>query len=234
MNNELDKPSNELDDDLIGTEDEWPQEGQIDAVDEDPPDDEDELDIVDDKGPNRSAVMFLVVCGCTALAIYLLGLRHKPREASAEQQAIEAKVDVALAKLLAHRDSLKAVSASDSTTDQIVQAFQEYPGKKQLMFDQLHRNPFSDSAWQGIDDWLEDDAEQVDYAQTLSRSLAKKVEGLRLQSVLYMPPHSSCRINDEVLGEGQSVDGTFVIKTIGADRVTLAADGTEFVLQLPW
>ena len=229
MNNEIENTVDELDEELVGAPDEWPQEGQVGPID--PAPEEEDLDVIDDKGPNRSAVMFLVVCGCAAVGIYLLGLRHNPKEVSAEQQAIEAKVDVALAKLLAQHGSGNAASVYDSTTDHIVQAFQDYPGKKQLMFDQLHRNPFSESGWQNLGSWLEAAGADEDDIPSPPKNFDKEFAKLQLTSIIHMPSYVRCCINGDILGEGQWVGGVFVIKTIMPDRVILTVDNRDFTLQ---
>ncbi|MCK4627915.1 MAG: hypothetical protein KAT56_02865, partial [Sedimentisphaerales bacterium] len=83
---------------------------------------------------NHTAMILLGVCILSMLGVYLFGLRQQPQEATAEEKAIEAQVDTALAKLV-NVDRKAQAEKLFKDTENMVQMFYEYPSKQQVAAD---------------------------------------------------------------------------------------------------
>ena len=183
------------------------------------------------KPNNHRTALFLVSCVAALGALYLFGLRHEPKKASAAEQAIEVEVDIALAKLL-NESKLKSSNDDLSDTERIIQAFGEYPAQRQIAAEQLPRDPFVQ-----VRSYREPAARDEGDGQGQSENtsmfmLTEQSRNLALQSILYCPGKSTCLINGEAFGQGQMVDDTFTVVSIKASEVELTARGMQFVLQL--
>jgi hypothetical protein len=177
---------------------------------------------------NHTAMILLGVCILSMLGVYLFGLRQKPQEASAEEKAIEAQVDTALAKLVS-ADRKAQAEKLFKDTENMVQAFYEYPAKQQVAADDLNKNPFYCFGTEA--DNKDADDKNKTKAQ-LEKELRRKVALLELQSVLQSTGGSKCLINGEIFATGQKVIDTFNIQSISPDSVVLMAGEHEFVLQM--
>ena len=178
------------------------------------------------KTTQRNALILLCI-GCTALAaVFFLGLRHRPQGDSAEKQALDTQLDLALAKVLITQ-SPQAADAT-SATDMLIQAFYEYPTNRQVALTELQRDPFRPTA------------SLIPPVATLEAlmprdqalNLAQRVQQLHLQSILISQQDARCMINGEVFQEGQHIDDHLQIKSIRSDNVLLVAEHSEFQLQL--
>ena len=160
---------------------------------------------------------------------YLFHLKQKPQKASAQQQEDEAKVDKAFSKLLNEKEKEKSRKVFEDT-EEMVQAFYEYPTKQQVALKELQRNPFSSML--AKDDKATDVDDAKERREKLKAELSKRAGELQLQSVLQGPRGFQCLINGEVYGEGEKIAGIFVIKSISEGGVVLAAEDMNFTLQM--
>jgi len=178
---------------------------------------------------NRGAIIFMASCVICVGGFYLFHLKQKPQNASAQQQEDEANVDKAFSKLLNEKEKEKSRKVFEDT-EEMVQAFYEYPTKQQVALKELQRNPFSSML--AKDDKATDVDDAKERREKLHAELTKKVGGLQLQSVLQGPRGFQCLINGEVYGEGEKIADTFVIKSISEGRVVLVAQEMDFTLQM--
>jgi len=176
-------------------------------------------------GPNRNTMILLAACVIGVGLTYVFGLRQHPKEATAEEQAVEAQVDKALEKLVDPKQRTKTRQLFEDT-ETMVQAFYDYPAKQQVAVDDLQRNPFSrllaeDGKATDLDD-------AVRRRERLILELRNKASELKLQSVLLSQKSAKCLVNGQIYSEGDRLGESFVIKTIKNNMVVLTAGGTTF------
>jgi len=162
------------------------------------------------------------------LGVFFFGKHIKPAPPAEHEIAAEARLDSHLARL-------NALSQKDirevRDTEEMVQAFYDYPANQQVQPDDLKKNPFE----MELAEKVEVNDEQVALARTRAQQLQeleKKKATLTLQSVLRRPDGSRCLINGEVFSEGQRLLDTFTIKSIQDKKVILLARDHEFELPL--
>ncbi|KPK77216.1 MAG: hypothetical protein AMJ79_04015 [Phycisphaerae bacterium SM23_30] len=178
---------------------------------------------------NRGTLIIMASCLAGVAAIYLLGLRQQPQEASADEKTAEAQVDAALAKLMDHKEQTKAQELFKDA-DEMVQVFYDYPTKQQVALKELQRDPFSRMLAE--DTKAKDEEDALKRQEKLRQELRKKAEDLVLQSVLRRAGGSQCMINGRVYREGDEAAGAFVVKAIKDGSVVLTADGMEFEVRM--
>lgn len=177
---------------------------------------------------NRGAIIFIASCVICVGGLYLLHLKQKPKKASAQQQQDEAKLDKALNKLVNTKEKEKSRKLFEDT-EEMVQAFYEYPTKQQVALKELHRNPFSSML--ANDDRAMNIGDAKERKEKQRSELTKKMKDLQLQSVLQGPRGFLCLINGNSYVEGQTVENTsFVIKSISDGKVVLTSHDMEFSL----
>jgi len=180
------------------------------------------------KALNRGTIVLLASCFLGVGGIFLVGRFQGTQTTSATDKEVEVRVDTALAKLVKEKKPTPAKEVFGDT-EEMVQAFYEYPAKQQVSVDELQRNPFSralakDEGAGSVDDALK-------RMENLRKELTKKLQALKLQSVLQGAGVAQCLINGEVYGEGEIVD-IFKVKTIKSEQVLLLANDMEFVLKM--
>ncbi len=178
---------------------------------------------------SRGTLIFVASCLAGVGAIYLFGLRQKPKEASADEKTAEAQVDEALAKLMDHKKQAQAQELFNNT-DEMVQVFYDYPTKQQVALKELQRDPFSRLLADDVK--ADDEADALKRREKLRKELMKIVASLELQSVLRGARSSQCMINGKVYREGDKLADAFVVKTIKDQSVVLTAGGMEFVVEM--
>ena len=174
---------------------------------------------------NYGILMLLAVCAVGILGVYLMGTQQKI-EPNEEEQAVESRVDVILAKLG------KGNSSTDfNNTTKLVQTFYDYPLNQQVALDELKRNPFSRvTNGETVETPVEKKAakKKVD----IKAELQKKIEKFQLQAVIQASGGAKCMINGEVLDLGQSVGEEFTIAQISSGSVSLESQGHTFKLEI--
>jgi len=179
------------------------------------------------KRVNRGTLFLLATCMLGVGAVYTL--RHRPTLVSAEQEQVEARLDNALQKLVNKNEQEKAKKVFKDT-EEMVQAFYDYPAKQQVAVDELQRDPFS---------WLlakDEDATDTDDAlerqEQLRKELTKVVEKMQLQSVLQGARGAQCLIDGEVFAQGDTIAERFRVAKISRESVLLTASELQFTLMM--
>ncbi|MBN2377924.1 MAG: hypothetical protein JXD22_16115 [Sedimentisphaerales bacterium] len=178
---------------------------------------------------NRSAVILLMTCLMGVGAIYLFGLRNKPKEATAQEQEVEAKVDQVLAKLVDQQKKDEARKMFQDT-DNMVQVFYDYPAKQQVEVEELQRNPFSRML--AKDEGANDVDEALKRREQLRIELSEKSAKFVLQSVLQGKKGAKCLIDGNIYSEGDLIDSVFKVKKVNNESVILTAEEMDFVVQM--
>ena len=178
---------------------------------------------------NRSTLIILLSCGIGVLGIYLFSLRHKPKLASEHEKAVEAQVDQALARFMDVEQQQKTNELFEDTKE-MVQIFYEYPAKQQVAVNELQRNPFS--LMLARQEQTDDLNQSYMNEQRLRRELGKKLDQMKLQSVLRSTSGNKCLVDGEIYQVGSIIADTFKVKKIADESVTLVAHDLEFVLTM--
>ena len=176
-----------------------------------------------DRSKNRGIMILLATGIVGMLGVYFFGARQQPNQPSEQEKAIEAKVDVALAKLVNEGQTRQLMN----DTGKMVETFYEYPASQQVSLDDLQKNPFSRLS----DAELKAGDSNKTQAQ-LEREMSRLFKDLELQSVIQSSRGTKCLINGKIFSEGQMIEDVFKIKTITSDRVVLDGKGVEFTLQI--
>jgi len=175
---------------------------------------------------NHTAMILLGICVLCMLGVYMFGLRQRPKEATAQEKALEAEVDTYLAKLVSIENGPPQKIFKD--TENMVQAFYEYPSKQQVAADDLKKNPF----YRYMDTGNDKAEEQARNLTQQEKELKRQVSLLQLQSVLLGGAGPKCLIDGHIYSLGQTIQSTFNIKAINKENVILMAGNLEFVLQM--
>lgn len=179
---------------------------------------------------NRNSMALLVVCAIAVAAVCFSRSPNNPKTASAAQQALEQKVDLALAKLIGQQATPGKMLQN---TEKLVSAFNEFPAKQQVASDALQIDPF----WVAVhEDTQIGEAPVVDdrpkkYALLL-RQWEQKLSNLTLQSLLANMDQPKCQINGEIFSIGDVVDEVFEVAAIMPDHVVLRTGGKDFILEI--
>jgi len=176
---------------------------------------------------NHTAMILLGICVLCMLGVYMFGLRQRPQEATAQEKALEAEVDTYLAKLVHIENGPPQKIFKD--TENMVQAFYEYPSKQQVAADDLKKNPFYRYLQEAVDDNAEKQARNLTQQQ---KELKRQASLLQLQSVLQGGAGPKCLIDGHIYSLGQTIQNTFNIKAINKENVILMAGDLEFVLEM--
>ncbi len=163
-------------------------------------------------------------------SVYLLSLRSGRPTASAAEQIAEAEVDAALDQL----DAANNEKAEE--TSAVVDTFYFEAKQRQIPLGNLETNPFIyEAPGQGAD-LLGTDAKMENLAEIQRReeleSRMQAVRGLKLQSVLMGSDGARAMISNNLVAEGQTVNG-WTVKSIQPRQVILTCQDREYVLKLP-
>jgi len=164
------------------------------------------------------------------LCVYLLSLRGGPTTASAKQQDAEKKVDSALTVL-------RGLGNSDKTAQKaktIVEAFYFETRQRQVPITYLATNPFAfkvPAETQALPLNTQDSRSKASEDSSGDKA-SDAVKQLRLQSVLKGPTESVAMVSNNLLTEGQLING-WTVKKIESNRVILERQNQVHVLEMP-
>jgi len=181
------------------------------------------------EGDNRKTVALLVVCAVSIAAIACFALRNRGQGPSEQQQAVNAQLDLALAKVVSGHMPLQG-QRDLAATDLLIQMFYEYPTGRQLNWDELKRNPFRQL--DGFSTQKTTSTPEQTTRSSRAKLLAQMLTQMTLQSVLIGPDNPQCVINGEMFGEGEYVMDNFQVKSITPQNVVLVAGYREFLLEM--
>ena len=170
--------------------------------------------------------LFVAGTGC----LYLLSLANGPEAASAGERSTEAKIDAVLMQIG------KVKEDAGETTSAIVDTFYYEAAQRQIPLDQLAGNPFryrpahasQDAAANGNPAPGGEQARR----DAAVEDAAAAVQKLVLQSVLTGADGAKAMISNNLLSEGQTINGWTVL-SIRDREVTLTWKDKKYVLTLP-
>ena len=177
---------------------------------------------------NHTAMILMAICVASMFAVYYFGMKQKPKEASAEEKAVEAQLDSALARLV-NEPKKNNAGQLFKETGEMVQAFYEYPANQQVSLEDLSKNPFERMIAGAENDG---ENEKAKSKLQLEKELRRKFDQLELQSILHSSSGSKCLINGEIFVQGQQVMDAFEVKEIKAGHVVLTSEEQEFILEM--
>lgn len=159
--------------------------------------------------------------------VYMLGMRAGPREASADEQQNELRVETALTRL-------DNVETDDRDAKTVVQSFYTDTKRRQIPADELQRNIFAaehtgrSDGRQGYDS----DGGDSSGGSSALRDALSRARSLRLQSVLSGQNDSRALISDTLVSEGETIEG-WTVSEIRRRSVVLTWNGRSYVLEMP-
>ena len=162
--------------------------------------------------------------------VYFLSLRGGPTKASAEQVAAESKVDIALQQL-----DLVAGAGERDKAQAVVDAFYYEAKQRQIPLADLKRNAFvfEPAGRTGISraNPADPSFKRPDPSAVAQSEALDAVRRLRLQSVMAGPRGATAMVSNNLLAEGQSINGWTVVK-IKPTEVVLQWNDQQYVLKM--
>ena len=167
------------------------------------------------------AVLFVIGLLCLVFMIK----KSTPKTASASDgQTEDTLVETAIARLTGVKTQMF------SRIDEIVGKFYEFSDVPQVKVNELVKNPFELETTSGNIKKSNVDNE-MDARERWQQQLRQNSKGMQLWSIMQTHKGNRCMINDEILGEGDSIRGFKVIH-IGDNLVQLESDGVQIELKL--
>jgi hypothetical protein len=191
------------------------------------------------------AVLFIIGMFC----LWFMIRRSSPEAASAEVvETEESQIETAITRLTGVKSEMF------NKMDEIVRKFYEFSDVLQVQVNELVKNPFKIELFMtdmGVKPEAEEKAEEVDPELLWQQQIRQKAEELKLLSIMQSEhdavsqqnpnsePNYCCMINDDILYEGDLVEG-FRILQIGNSFVKIEWDSrddsghskVQFVLKL--
>lgn len=162
--------------------------------------------------------------------LYLMSLHVGPKTASADEQNAEAKMDAALTQLSA----MPKAAQLQKETNAIVNTFYYEAKQRQIPIEQLEGNPFIYTP--PVDDLKppasSDDAPAPPPVPQGAAEAMAAVQQLKLQSVLSGTHGATAMISNNLLSEGQVING-WTVKTIEPRQVLLTWSDQQYLLRMP-
>jgi len=181
-------------------------------------------------GPRFNRTTFalagLFLAGIAVIAY--MSLRDGPKQVSADEKAVQKKVEGFIAK----REESPEAGESAQNTQDVVEAFHHYESRRQVPLDDLKSNPFvfghpEEDAGGSANRLSAEEKAAAERREALTKELAR----FKLQSVMIGPRGGTAIINNNFLIEGQTL-GSFTVGKIHRRSVNLTADEMAFTLQL--
>jgi len=179
-------------------------------------------------GGGNLVLVGLFVAG--ALCVYFLSIRKGPSQASAEQLTAEAKVEVALNQI---RQDEEDRAGRPSEAMAVVESFYHETGARQIPASKLKGNPFAFKP-PGEEESAPRDTQETGFSVFDGPVYGTKlcpVDQLHLQSILKGRDGAVAMISNNLLREGQTIEGWKVVK-IQPREVILSGNGRRYVLKM--
>ena len=166
------------------------------------------------------AILFIIGLLCLVFMIK----KSTPKKASASDgQTEETLVETAIARLTGVKTQMF------NRMDEIVGKFYEFSDVPQVKVNELAKNPFELETSTGN---LKRSAEnEMDARALWQQQLRQNSKGMQLWSIMQTHQGNRCMIDDEILGEGDSIR-SFKVLEIGDNFVKLESDGVQIELKL--
>ena len=164
------------------------------------------------------AVLFIIGLLC----LWFMIKKSTPKSASAAGGKTEdSLVETAIARLTGVKTEMF------SRMDEIVGKFYEFSDVPQVKANELAKNPFELETTSGN---LKSSTE-MDARALWQQQLRQNSKGMQLWSIMQNQQGYRCMIDDDILGEGDSING-FKVSQISDNFVKLESDGVQIELKL--
>lgn len=169
------------------------------------------------KSLRRSTILVAVLVAIGLVCLLFMIRKSQPQAASAKQSAgDEKKIEAAITRLTGVRSEMV------DRMDEIVQKFYEYSDVFQVKVSELAKNPFH---VEGVAQSVKGETvvpydPQAQAEQIRREKMQQQAATLRLLSVMRSDSGHSCMINDEILRQGDIIEG-FTVARIGDSFVEL-------------
>ena len=166
------------------------------------------------------AVLFIIGLLC----LWFMIKKSSPNAASAANGTTEESlVETAIARLTGVKTEMFG------RMDEIVGKFYEFSEVPQVRANELAKNPFELETTSGN---LKSSTEnEMDARALWQQQLRQNSKGMQLWSIMQTQQGYRCMIDDEILSEGDSING-FKVSQIGDNFVKLESDGVQIELKL--
>ncbi len=166
------------------------------------------------------AVLFIIGLLC----LWFMIKKSSPKAASAANSTTEETlVEAAIARLTGVKTEMFG------RMDEIVGKFYEFSEVPQVKVNELAKNPFELETTSGN---LKNSTEnEMDARAIWQQQLRQNSKGMQLWSIMQTQQGYRCMIDDEILSEGDSING-FKVDQIGNNFVKLESDGVQIELKL--
>ena len=169
----------------------------------------------------RSTIMLTVLFSVGVLCLWVMIKGTGPKQAVASTE--EVQIENAIAQLTGIRTEM------NSRMDEVVDKFYQFSDVEQVKVNELKKNPFLyDITFEAGDEDLDKYGMN---REMLKQELYAKSSGMRLWSIMESPQGSCCMIDDEVLYEGDEIQG-LTIAAIGENFVELSSMGINVKLKI--
>ncbi len=164
------------------------------------------------------AVLFIIGLIC----LWFMIKKSSPNAASAANGTTEdTLVETAIARLTGVKTEMFG------RMDEIVGKFYEFSEVPQVKANELAKNPFELEATSGNFK----SSNEMDARALWQQQLRQNSKGMQLWSIMQTQQGYRCMIDDEILSEGDSING-FKVSQIGDNFVKLESDGVQIELKL--
>ena len=164
------------------------------------------------------AVLFII----GMLSLWFMIKKSSPNAASAANDTVEdTLVETAIARLTGVKTEMFG------RMDEIVGKFYEFSEVPQVRANELAKNPFELETTSGN---LKN-SNEMNARALWQQQLRQNSKGMQLWSIMQTQQGYRCMIDDEVLSEGDSING-FKVSQIGDNFVKLESDGVQIELKL--
>ena len=164
------------------------------------------------------AVLFII----GLLSLWFMIKKSTPNAASAVNGTTEdSLVETAIARLTGVKTEMFG------RMDEIVGKFYEFSEVPQVKANELAKNPFALEPMSGN----HKGSNEMDARALWQQQLRQNSKGMQLWSIMQTQQGYRCMIDDEILSEGDSING-FKVSQIGDIFVKLESDGVQIELKL--
>jgi preprotein translocase subunit SecG len=164
------------------------------------------------------AVLFIIGLIC----LWFMIKKSSPNAASAANGTTEETlVETAIARLTGVKTEMFG------RMDEIVGKFYEFSEVPQVKANELAKNPFELETTPGN----HKSSNEMDARTLWQQQLRQNSKGMQLWSIMQTQQGYRCMIDDEILSEGDSING-FKVSQIGDNFVKLESDGVQIELKL--
>ncbi len=175
------------------------------------------------KNVRRSTVLVAILVAIGLVCLLFMIRKSQPQAASAKQSASdETKIEAAISRLTGVRSEMAG------RMDEIIEKFYEFSDVFQVRVGELVKNPFQvEECLKGIKATTSPEEDPQVVAERIRRQKMQEQAGtLKLLSIMRSDSGNSCMINDQILRQGDAIEG-FTITQIGSNSVELVwSDGT--------